>query len=158
MGADPISDQPASTHARFCLLIAQSVGCDYGGKDYAAEVADGVRVVAGCDTAPVLESTETTLDGIHRRHLERLCAGAAVPRSSPPGISAAGVGDAAGRRDYTAQGPQDQLQVRVGGILADAAVLSGVRQQLDEYLTIFILENGGLRRATRATGIRGSTR
>jgi hypothetical protein len=53
---------PAPSPVRACLLIADAVVGDDRGEEYAAEVGQGVLVVAGGDAAPVLEAVEAAFD------------------------------------------------------------------------------------------------
>lgn len=53
-----------SSRARSCLLTPYAVVDDQCGQGDAAEVGQGVFVVAGSDAAPVFESVEAALDGV----------------------------------------------------------------------------------------------
>lgn len=48
------------------------------------------------------------------------------------------------RRRDAAEGPEDQVQVGVGGVIADTAVLLGLRQQLEQDPSILVPQNCGL--------------
>ena len=48
------------------------------------------------------------------------------------------------RRDDAAEGPEDEVQVGVGGVLTDTALLHGLRQQLEQDPPILVPQNCGL--------------
>jgi hypothetical protein len=70
---------PSFVPSRSCLLIADAVVGDHRGEEYAAEVGQGVLVVAGGDAAPVFEAVEAALDGVAVAEVSASMAGGRPP-------------------------------------------------------------------------------
>ncbi|QTJ70253.1 hypothetical protein HYG77_32320 (plasmid) [Rhodococcus sp. ZPP] len=81
--------------------------------------------------------------GTHRRR-EIIRAGAKSRDHDGHDPAPPGVGDAGCCRDDAPHGPEDEIEVGVGGIFADAAVLFGSGQEFEQNPSILVPQTRGL--------------